>query len=375
MPLSIVREDISRMMADAIVNPTNRDMIATGGTDLAIHRAAGRQLDAECISLSPLGVGQVKVTKGYRLPCRHVIHTVSPRYVGGHAGEEALLRACYLGALEQAAALGCETVAIPLIGSGDCGFPKDRVLRFAVSVITEFLLEKEMTVALCVYDRESYSFSQKLFSEIRAEIDDAYVAARKKEEDLWVDACFSMSDVADDTPPPSPRRRDPDVASMRRPRVQALCRLLPDDDEETAPRPIVSAASACPPVFGSRAALEEELRHLDKGFRETLFAHIDRLGITDVECYKRANVDKRTFSKLKSNKNYRPSKSTAVAFAVALGLSLEETEHLLSTAGLALSEASAFDVIVRFFLRRGCHNVFEINEALFEFDQPLLGAV
>jgi O-acetyl-ADP-ribose deacetylase (regulator of RNase III) len=356
MPLSIIREDITRIMADAIVNPTNREMIGTGGTDLAVHRAAGRQLDAECIAIAPLGVGQVKVTKGYRLPCRFVIHTVGPEWVGGHAGEEILLRATYTACLQKAVELGCETVAMPLISAGTHGFPKDRALRFATSVITDFLMEQELTVALCVYDRDSYEFSRRMFSDIRALIDDAYV--REREAGLEELVCASVDPEEDASVPP------PAAFSMERP----VERRRP-----IAPRPYKRIAAA--PVASEAPSLEEMLRHMDKGFRETLFAHIDRLGITDVECYKRANVDKRTFSKLKSNKSYRPSKTTAVAFAVALGLTAEETQQLLSTAGMTLSNSSPFDVIVRYFIERGCHNVFEINEALFEFDQPLLGSV
>ena len=352
MPLSIIREDITRIMADAIVNPTNRDMIGTGGTDLAVHRAAGRQFDADCIASSPLGVGQVKVTKGYRLPCRYVLHTVGPEWRGGHAGEELLLRGTYTACLQKAVELGCESVAIPLISAGTNGFPKDRVLRFAVSVITEFLMEQEITVALCVYDRDSYEFSQRMFSDIRALIDDAYV--REQEARLEEECARACMDV----------ENSPSAASFSA--SPPFRRIRPPVRGETA-SPIVPACSAL--------SLEDLLRNLDKDFRQTLFSHIDRLGITDVECYKRANVDKRTFSKLKSNKNYRPSKPTAVAFAVSLELSLEETQHLLSTAGMALSNSSPFDVIVRYFIERGCHNVFEINEALFEFDQPLLGSV
>ena len=263
------------------------------------------------------------------------------------------MRATYTACLQKAAELGCETVALPLISSGTYGFPKDRVLHFAVSVITEFLFENELSVTLCVYDRESYAFSQKLFFDIRALIDDAYVDG----EDPFEENMLSLASLL------------PDEACISAP-----------EEEKYAKRRVFSErsrrsvmAELSPAV--SHASLKEQLKNLDLGFRETLFAYIDRLGITDVECYKRANVDKRIFSKIKSNKNYRPSKPTAVAFALALRLSLKETCHLLETAGFALSPASPFDVIVRYFLERGCYDVFEINEALFEFDQPLLGSV
>ena len=341
MPLQIIRQDITKMRVDAIVNTTNEEMVGYSGVDLAIHTAAGAALDLECARLAPLGLGEAKITDGYALPCRYIIHTSGPVWRGGGEGESVILKSCYTESLKLAAANGCESVAFPLISSGAYGFPKDQVLKFAIGVITEFLNDHELTVYLCVFDRTSYEFSRELFSEIREYIDDDY------------------AEMCEDCAPA------PMMASeqMRR--------------SESMPRQRSMATAKMPAPFGNSEAksLEEYMRSLDKPFAYKLFDLIDERGMTDVECYKRANVDKRTFSKIRSNKDYKPSKQTAIAFAISLQLSLDETQALLATAGYTLSRSNVFDKIIRYFIQSGNYDIFEINEALFEFDQQLLGAV
>jgi hypothetical protein len=231
----------------------------------------------------------------------------------------------------------CRSVAFPLISSGEYGYPKDRVLKFAIRTIAEFLLENELTVYICVFDRESYSFSQKLFEDIQDFIDG--------EDEIEADGRYLCSCAP--MPPPTKRAR-----------------MLCDAMEEP-----ISVGS----VEGK--TLQEYMKQHDKSFQEMLFDLIDASGMTDVECYKRANVDKRIFSKIKSNKNYRPSKQTAVAFAISLRLDLDTTQELLATAGMTLSRSYVFDKIIRYFIHNGIYDIFEINEALFEFDQVLLGSV
>lgn len=337
MPLQIIRQDITKMRVDAIVNTTNEQMVGYSGVDLAIHTAAGAALDAECAMLAPLAPGQAKMTGGYGLPAKHVIHTAGPIWLGGSAGEGEILRSCYIESLRLAEEKGCQTVAFPLISSGVYGYPKDQVLKFAIQTITEFLFEHELTVYLCVFDRESYSFSQKLFSDIREFINDEYVAA--------CDGGFYSRST--DCEMRESRRRAPVSAD------ECFTALAADEG----------------------ISLENQIRERDKGFGEMLFDLIDSSGMTDVACYKRANVDKRVFSKIKSNRGYRPSKPTAVAFAIALHLDLAQTQALLASAGLTLSKSIVFDVIIGYFIEKGIYDVFEINEALFEFDQPLLGCV
>lgn len=341
MPLQIIRQDITKMQVDAIVNTTNEEMIGYSGVDLAVHTLSGKELDEECLRLAPLGLGQAKITGGYNLPCKYIIHTSGPTWRGGLCGESAILKSCYVESLKLAIANNCATVAFPLISSGVYCYPKDQVLKFAVQTITEFLLHNELTVFLCVYDRDSYSFSQKLFLDIKSYIDDEYI---EEHDDDYYDGI--------------------EVCSTKELSEEKHCNTL-----------AIKNMSSALKSRAKKQSLEEYLRAMDKSFAYKLFDLIDERGITDVECYKRANVDKRTFSKIKSNpKTYKPSKQTAVAFAIALKLSMEETQDLLATAGLTLSRSFTFDKIIRYFIQKENYDIFEINEALFEFDQPLLGS-
>jgi len=307
-------------------------MVGYSGVDFAVHQAAGPQLEIECAKLAPLGLGTAKITKGYNLKAKYIIHTSGPVWRGGLSGESIILKSCYLESLKLAVKYGCSSVAFPLISSGRYGYPKDKVLKFAVQVITEFLIENELTVYLCVFDRKSYEFSQKLFKEINDFIDGEYI------EDY--DVCFSESAVFEN-------------------RREFVCKT-------TAP--------CTTPGSIANKSLNEYMKEMDKSFAYKLFELIDERGMTDVECYKKANVDKKTFSKIKCNPDtYRPSKQTAVAFAIALRLNLDETQDLLASAGLTLSRAFVFDKIIRYFIQKEIYDIFEINEALFEFDQILLG--
>ena len=325
MPLSIVRNDITTMKVDAIVNAANESLLGGGGVDGAIHRAAGPELLAECRTLNGCKTGQAKITKGHRLPAKFVIHTVGPIWRGGGHGERELLVSAYRSSLELALANGCETVAFPLISSGVYGYPKDQALKVAVDTIGEFLLSHDMTVYMVIFDRAAYTIGGKLFADIAAYIDDRYVDAHTDGRET--------------------RRRQMAMASM----------------------PIAAPVGAVPP------SLDEALGRMDESFSQMLLRKIDERGMTDAQCYKKANIDRKLFSKIRSDVHYRPSKPTAAAFAVALELSLEEARELLGRAGFAFSHASKFDIIVEYFIARQNYNVFEINEALFAFDQSLLG--
>ena len=343
MPLQIIRQDITKMRVDAIVNTTNEEMIGYSGVDLAIHTIAGAELDAECAKLAPLGLGQAKLSGAYGLPCKHVIHTSGPEWRGGLLGESIILRSCYIESLKLAVKSGCRSVAFPLISSGVYGYPKDQVLKFAIQTITEFLFDHELTVYLCVFDKESYSFSQKLFSDIQEFINDEYV--EEHDEDFYEAFDGSVDEM-------------PMAKSIQAP--MCVDAMIPRKRETS------SAAGK---------SLREYMKQMDRSFQEMLFDLIDESGMTDVECYKKANVDKRTFSKIKSNKDYKPSKQTVIAFAISLQLDMDTTQELLATAGFTLSRSRVFDKIIRYFIHNGNYDIFEINEALFEFDQVLLGCV
>lgn len=339
MPLHIIRQDITMAGAEAVINTTNEKMIGYSGVDFAVHTAAGPELDEYCRKLIPLNRGEVKVTPGFSSGAKYILHTIGPLWRGGNSGEEAELKVCYINALEKAVELDCESVAVPLISSGAHGFPKNKVLNFAVQVISDFLFENEITVYLCVYDRSSYEFSKKLFTEIKDFIGEIQVP--------------SIRNI------PSPRMEYYESSVLCAETNYCCCTESALYEKESSHK---------------KKTLEEYMKNMDKPFAFKLFDLIDEKGMTDVECYKKANVDKKTFSKIKCNsQSYKPSKQTAVAFAIALELSLEQTQDLLASAGLTLSESFIFDKIIRYFIEKGIYDIFMINEALFEFDQMLLG--
>ena len=330
MPLEIVRNDITKMKVDAIVNAANETLLGGGGVDGCIHRAAGPELLQECRTLGGCKTGDAKITKAYRLPCQYVIHTVGPMWNGGSHGERKLLVSCYRTSLALAKEHGCETVAFPLISSGIFGYPKDQALRVAVDTIGEFLLHNDMTVYIVIFSRTAYQISSKLFADIAEYVDDHYVDAH---------------------------------TDSQRERLRRMSVL--------ESRTLSADAAAAPMAVGG---LDSLLAHLDAGFSETLLKLIDRSGKKDSEIYKKANVDRKLFSKIRNNPDYKPSKATAIAFAIALELNLDETRDLVARAGCALSASSKFDVIIEYFIRQKKYDIFEINEALFAFDQSLLGA-
>ena len=345
MPLQIVRQNIAAVVCDAVVNPTNREMIPTGGADAAIHAAAGARLAKACAGLAPLGVGEVAVTPAFLLPCKHVIHTVGPVWVDGTRGECEALEACYHRVLNTAVKKRCKSVALPLISSGDHGFPKDRVLKIAVAAVEKLLQEVELTVYLVVLDKTSYEFSRTLFSDVT----DYLTANLQPSKQIPL---FGDMAMCNRVGKPHPSRGD--HFSMR---------SVPH-----VPKGQQIDGAATPDTLRKR--LKAVGSH---SFAVTLLRLIDERGMTDVECYKRANVDKKTFSKIRCKDGYQPSKRTAVAFAVALHLTLEQTQALLATAGLTLSKSSEFDVIVGYFIEKEEYDIHLINETLFEFDQTLLG--
>ncbi len=347
MPLEIVRNDITKMEVDAIVNAANESLLGGGGVDGCIHRAAGKELLEECRTLGGCKTGDAKVTKGYALPCKYVIHTVGPIWEGGNFKEKELLGSCYRKSLEAAKEKGCESVAFPLISSGVYGYPKDKALKVAVDVIGEFLLENDMTVYIVIFDKASYKISEKLFCDIKQYVDDVYAEEKlqrdfREHPERFRRICSSKH----------PSESSPDEVSAGFAGIYEHLCSAPCDESE----------------------LEDMLKEIDESFSQMLLRKIDEKGMTDAECYKKANIDRKLFSKIRGDVNYKPRKQTAIAFAIALELSLWETEELLKKAGFALSHSNKFDIIIEYFITHNNYNIFEINEALFAFDQNLLGA-
>lgn len=347
MPFEIVRNDITSMRVDAIVNSANPRPVIGAGTDSRIHEKAGPRLLAARQKIGPIAAGCAAVTEAFDLDAKYVIHTVGPVWDGGSYGEEALLRSCYDRCLQLARELDCSSIAFPLIATNNYGFPKDKALRIAVSAFSEFLMESEMQIYLVVFDRTAFQLSEKLFHGVASYIDQHYV-----------DACDLAVYGADDR--------------LRQRRMHSrMDRDLRATREETAcyaPRPAPRAAAP------KALSLEDMLKQEDAGFTETLLKLIDKSGKKDSEIYKRANLSKQHFSKIRNNPNYKPTKPTAIALALALELDLKETKDLIGRAGYALTKSSKFDLIIQFFIQQKNYSIVEINIALYEFDQPLLGA-
>lgn len=334
MPFTIIRQDITRVKADAIVNAANTELAMGGGVCGAIFRAAGAEkLQAACAQVAPIKTGGAAITPGFDLPAKFIIHAAGPVYRQWNAKEsEELLRSAYTQSLKLAYDNKCESIAFPLISSGIYGYPKDEALQVASASIKEFLADHDMDVYLVIFDRAAFAVGKELLGAVESYIDENYID---------------------------------DHGEKRRKLLAVEYKAL---NEAMAP-PFSQAA----PGTASKG-LDALVEELDEPFNTTLLRLIDAKGKTDVEVYKRANIDRKLFSKIRTGKGYMPGKRTILALAVALELTLDETDDLLERAGYALSHSQKFDVIVEFFIVNGKYDIYEINEVLFKYDQPLLGA-
>lgn len=414
MPFEIVRNDIVNMQVDAIVNTANPRPRIGSGTDAAVHAKAGPMLLAARKLIGSMEPGEARITPGFRLPAKHVIHTVGPIWKDGSHGEAEQLRRCYGNSLQLARRHRIHSVAFPLISTGNYGFPKPLALQIAAETIREFLRDNEMQIYLVVFDRSSYELSSQLSGRIRSYIDERYAREAASKEygfparDTYEDLCEAMpiSAGAVCTPAPEEEPEDDLIVRIRREdrrekAAEPPCAAAPEeawwddvpdgagepeeeDWDEAAEEPEWDAplpaepkarpkARKAPSIF-DLAELKRKVNALDTGFSETLLGLIDASGKTDADIYKKANIDRKLFSKIRKNPHYKPSKATALAFAIALELDLEGTRDLIGRAGYALSGSSTFDIIVEYFIVHGHYDVIEINMTLFEFDQPLLGA-
>ncbi len=337
MPFSIVRNDIARVSADVVVNAANERLLAGGGVCGAIFAAAGYdELQAACAKVAPCPTGSAVSTPAFGLDAQWIVHAVGPRWIDGAHGEKDLLRSAYRSALAEAARLGARSIALPLISAGIFGFPPALALEIACAEIRAFLdgmQDNEMQVTLVVFDREAFALSLEEYDEVAALVDDEYVLSRSI-RDRAADLAVSMATFGLE----SNEKASPTVGAF------------------------------------DQSELTDLLDNLDASFSSTVLALIDARGLTDAQVYKRANLSRQLFSKLRRDDGYRPTKQTAVALAVALELSLDETEDLLGRAGLALSASSKFDVIVTYFIEHGRYDIYALNAMLFAFDQPLLGS-
>lgn len=344
MPFEIIRNDITNMCVDAIVNTANPNPVVGAGTDTAIHKKAGPQLLLARQKIGNIPCGSAAITPAFHLNAKYVIHTVGPVWQGGDYSEAETLRSCYDSALTLALKYRCDSIAFPLISTGNYGFPKDKALQIAISAFSAFLLEHEMLIYLVVFDHTAYKLSEKLFHGVASYIDDHFVNTYQQasaEFDLY----------------PSRRQESPSVAKQ-----------IPH-----RPKPLTSypPSAAKKPFIGDLGSF---LKKKDTGFVDELLHLIQKSGLKNSTVYKRANMSKQHFSKLINNPNAVPTKATAIALALALELDLQQTQQLIGRAGYTLTQSSIFDLIIQYYIEQKNYNIIEINIALYEFDQSLLGS-
>ena len=333
MPFEIVRNDITQMDTDVIVNAANNELRMGGGVCGAIFSAAGaRDLQKECDAIAPCETGCAVITGGGKLSAKYIIHTPGPIWNGGKNGEAELLRACYINSLKLAEEYNCESISFPLISAGIFGYPKDLALKTATAAITEFLLTSDMFVYLVLFDKSAFQSGGDLLDTVESYIDKNYIESHTSHK-----------------------------------------RVLPNIERDMAAFGALLSAPVTKAKMRAPAELDDITSSLDESFSQRLLRLIDERGKSDAEVYKRANIDRRLFSKIRNNKDYMPGKKTALALAVALELDMDETNDLLKRAGYALSRSWKFDVIIEYFITNSFYDIFTINETLFYFDQPLLG--
>ncbi|WP_276868539.1 macro domain-containing protein [Enorma massiliensis] len=378
MPFSIVRDDISRVHADVLVNAANVRLAPGGGVCGALFSAAGfDEMRAACEAIGGCATGDAVATPAFNLPARWCVHAVGPIWRGGRAHEEELLHRCYRSAFARAVELGARSVAFPLISAGIYGFPVERALAIAREEVAAFLRHHdEVALTLVVFERAVVQMGNALVEQVQEYIDDEYVDSSSFMRRDMGELERELQWTEDASAPLSVEMAEP---------VDLPDCLQEDDASIAAPRPFVAANIRMPgdamPGAPSRAGatLDAEIAQLvatlDAPFSTTLLALIDARGMTDAEVYHRANISRQLFSKIRGNESYRPSKQTVVALAIALELDMSATQDLLARAGFTLSKSSKFDVIVRFFIERGIYDLFQLNEVLFAYDLPLVGSV
>lgn len=414
MPLLMIRQDITKMNVDAVVNPSNPRLQAGRGTSNEIFAAAGRKkLEKACQRIGHCEPESAVITKGYNLPAKYIIHTAGPVWDETAYNQTASLYNTYTAALELAKEHKIKSIAFPLLSSGSYRYPKNIALKAGISAISDFLMENDMTVYMVVYDKESLNISKKLFESVREYIDDNYVEKKNakandlKETRIYTDVSGSVeTTIIEPGVSANNQYGTRNISDEKSSKPTDISQILeadewldyddeifdsvPNYDDEifdSAPNYDDEISYNTPnyddkisnngPSLDDTATLnlDELLKKVNETFSDMLLRLIDESGMTDAQVYKKANIDRRLFSKIRSNSDYKPTKKTALAFAIALELSYDKTQDLLMKAGYTFSNASKFDVIVAYFIVHGKYDIFEINEVLFYYEQPIIGGV
>jgi len=360
MPFKIVRNDITKMEVDVIVNTANQAPIYSAGTDTAVYMAAGaEELLAERKKIGYMNEGEVAITQGFRLPAKYIIHAVSPRYIDGKSGEEEKLHSCYKKSLALAKKYGCKSIAFPLIATGSFGYPKEEGMRIAVDEINAFLLKNEMLVYLVVFDTAATKLGRNIYPDLKAYIDHHYVCEKREIE--YGDRYFG-----------SVRRGEPgyDAYRLEREELEGSIILATSQEKTIQPDRICESIDYSCFFEENESAIQKRIKHAADTFQEYLFYLIESKGLKNTDVYKRAIITKQHFSKIKQNPNYHPDKGTAIRLCVGAMLNMDETKDLLARAGYALSPADKRDIIFSYFIEHGVYDMLEIDIVLEEYGLP-----
>jgi len=363
MPLEIIRNDITNMQVDAIVNAANHLPVIGYGVDSGIHKKAGNQLIEARKVIGEIAFGDAAITPGFNLDSKYVIHTATPIWLGGDKEEIRLLESCYKKSLQLALEYKCKSIAFPLLSAGNYQFPKDIAIQTAIDVFNKFLMKHEMQIYLVVFEKSALCISEKLFKSIQSFIDENYIQEKALEEyDIKSGEYEGTIDQLHKTK--GAYKRNCTSKSTREKFIyNAQFDEIPFEnlsiDEDLS--------------LNSNLKLEDFLKITDETFSECLLRLIDQKGLTEPVVYKKANIDRKLFSKIINNKNYKPRKVTCIAFAIALELDIDETRDFIGKAGYALTHSSKFDLIIEFFIRMKNYDIFAINNALFYYDMPPIG--
>ena len=368
MSFNIIRGDIINIKAEAIVRMADQDPEADVRSDEKFYGAAGRfRLSRVRKKIGIIAAGEAVYTPAFRLKAKYIIHTVCPVWTGGDSGEPETLSGCYRNSLLTAQRLKCKSIAFPLIDSEDKGFPRSLVLDAVLEEFRSFLKNNDMDIILVVPERVTIGLSETLSVNVESYIGDNYIYRRRFEDY----SCESESMHKDSEP----------ITGSHKPYVFRKTRRLSAarDDMILSESDSLSDVCYAPSVLGEcqeskrKKSLEDIVLKVGENFREMLFRLIDERGLSDSEVYKKANIDRKLFSKIRCNEDYIPKKQTVLAFVFALELNLDETVDLISRAGMALSPGSKFDLILSYCIENGIYDLFEVNSLLFEYGQPLLG--
>ena len=379
MAFKIVRNDITKMNTEAIVNTANDQVMVGDGCDAAVYKAAGYDelLAYRREKIGPVPEGEVFITPGFGLPAKYIIHAVSPQYRGGEEGEEEKLRSCYRKSLSLAKENGIRSIAFPLIATGSFRYPKEEGMRIAVDEINAFLLHNEMDVILVVFGTRETALGERIYPNLEAYIDHHYVYAKREEE--YGDRHFGSISRTDTGYSANARERaDLETRLEKNPR-----RLLASRMSSGKASAMESAASGSAETMEDaepaadfseehETKLKERMKHLSDTFSEYLLYLIENKGMSNVEVYKRALVDKKAFSKIKNDPKHRPQKITAMCLCVGARLNLDETKDLLGRAGYALSPSDKTDVIFSYFIENQIYDMIELDIMLEEYGEKCL---